>query len=267
MNVKVGAAINTVLMAVVGAQGAATFDVVSIKSNTSGSLQRNFNDAEGGHFAAVNVALGDLIRISHEVRPAGVAYSDLANAVVPWLYTEHFDVRATTSEQPTRAQLMAIIRAMLADRFHLRVHAVFGEETIFELRLDRENGTLGPGLKRSDVSCAGPSPPCSLTNLPGKIAATGIPLEGLAHMLSGAIEGHFDVRDRTGLTGQFAVDLTWTPSQANVQLPAGVAAPRSDPDGDPLPTALRDQLGLRLVRTKVDVPVLVVDGAEKPSPD
>jgi len=256
-----------VVTTAVGAQGERAFDVISVKPNSSGSLQRNFNDAEGGHFAAVNVALGDLIRVAHEVRPAGQAYSDLMNAGVPWLYSDHFDIKATTGTQPTRAQLLAMIRAMLTDRFHLRVHTVAHEEPVFELRRLREGSTPGPGLTPTSVVCDGPTAQCAISNVPGKIAATSVPIDTLAHMLSGWLDGHYEIRDRTGLNGRFTVDLNWTQNQTAMQRPDGVSARPIDSDGAPLVTAIRDQLGLQLVRTTLSVPILVVDSADRPSPD
>lgn len=248
------------------AQQDPSFDVVSIKPNRSGSLQRNFDDAPGGRFTASNVSLGDMIRVSYGVRPAGQAYSDVMNGAVPWLSGDHFDVRAITDQQPSRAQLQAMIRSLLRDRFHLRVHTISHEEPVFELRLLRDDGRLGSGLRPSPLTCDGPSADCLLTNRPGKIAATGAPIEALTHMLSGWLDGHPEVRDRTGLTGRFAIDLTWTPTEP-VRVPLGVVAPPIDPDGASLVTAVREQLGLKLVPARVDVPILVVDGAEKPTPD
>jgi hypothetical protein len=58
-------------------QSKPAFDVVSIKRTTTELGPSNFNDAEGGHFAAQNVSLEQLIRIAYGVRPAGQEYSDL----------------------------------------------------------------------------------------------------------------------------------------------------------------------------------------------
>ena len=60
--------------------------------------------------------------------------------------------------------------------------------------------------------------------------------------------------DRTGLTGRFDYDLTWTPQAL-------------DPGAESSLTAVREQLGLRLESTKAPVDVLVIDAAEKPTPD
>ncbi len=251
------------LVAGLGGQAPPAFDVVSIKPNTSGSLRSNFNDAAGGHFVAENVSLGQLIRVAYGVRPAGQDYSDLTGTP-SWFYSEHYDVRATAASQPSRAALFAMLRAVLADRFRLRTHTTAHEEPVFELQVDRP-GRLGPGLKPAAKTCTGPGDGCSLGNAPGRIEATSVPMEGLAHMLTDWVDGHVEIRDRTGLTGAYAVTLTWDAA-------ADPGRDRSangglQQDALPLATALRDQLGLKLVAAKANVPVLVVDSAERPAPD
>lgn len=62
------------------------------------------------------------------------------------------------------------------------------------------------------------------------------------------------VVNETGLDGIFNLKLVWTPDTDH---------PRSD--GPPsLPTAIAEQLGLRLVSETRSVPVLVIDHAERP---
>ena len=92
--------------------------------------------------------------------------------------------------------------------------------------------------------------------------AGGYALVDVARNLS-AMAGR-TVIDRTGLTGTFDLDLTWTPDQ----LPPGPAppgAPPIDPNGPSLFTAMQEQLGLKLQSGKAPVPVLIIDRAEKPS--
>jgi len=62
------------------------------------------------------------------------------------------------------------------------------------------------------------------------------------------------VTDRTGLTGEFDVELFWAVDSANEKLPS-------------LLTAVRDQLGLRLQPGKTQIEVLVIDHVERPTPD
>jgi uncharacterized protein (TIGR03435 family) len=72
--------------------------------------------------------------------------------------------------------------------------------------------------------------------------------------------------DKTGLTGGFDVELTWTPEQASSNI-AGNALPDAAPgsSGPSIFAALQEQLGLKLVSEKGPVAVLVVDHLEEPS--
>jgi uncharacterized protein (TIGR03435 family) len=64
------------------------------------------------------------------------------------------------------------------------------------------------------------------------------------------------VVDGTGLTGSFDPDVKFTPDDA------------VDPtSGASLFTALQEQLGLRLESRRAPVSVLVIESAERPTPD
>jgi len=98
----------------------------------------------------------------------------------------------------------------------------------------------------------------------------------LASFLSGQVRRL--VIDRTGLTGRFDFDFTWTPDQlpppdapdrivvagTEIDLTGGV---KIDPNGAALLTSLREQLGLRLEATRGAVEVLVVERIDRPTPD
>ncbi len=71
------------------------------------------------------------------------------------------------------------------------------------------------------------------------------------------------VIDKTGLTGVYDLKLKWTPDRLLNQ-----AADNGSTDRPPdLFTALKEQLGLKLDAAKGPVKTLVVDHAEKPSPN
>jgi uncharacterized protein (TIGR03435 family) len=78
----------------------------------------------------------------------------------------------------------------------------------------------------------------------------------LASQLSGYLGR--EVIDRTGLSGQYAINLSFAP----VDLTAGEGAGSQD-SGPTIFQALQDQAGLKLESTKAPVEVLVIDGAEK----
>jgi beta-lactamase regulating signal transducer with metallopeptidase domain len=110
--------------------------------------------------------------------------------------------------------------------------------TGYALVVARTDGQLGPELRRagavgSDAGAAG-ARPGHVAVRPGQIAADAITLPRLAAVLAGEVGS--DVEDRTGLTGNFTVRLTWT----------------SDPSGPSLFAAVQQQLGLRLVPFRAD---------------
>lgn len=77
-------------------------------------------------------------------------------------------------------------------------------------------------------------------------------------VLARGLTSYFDapVLDRTKLSGQYDYDLNF------VNDPLA-----SSTNGVALETALREQLGLRVERQRAPVDVLVIESAERPSPD
>ena len=79
------------------------------------------------------------------------------------------------------------------------------------------------------------------------------------------------VLDRTGLTGHYDFNLTWTPDQMPQRAPGtppdqpirfnGVDI---DPNGPSIFTAVQEQLGLKLDSQRGPVDMLVIDRAERP---
>jgi len=80
------------------------------------------------------------------------------------------------------------------------------------------------------------------------------------------------VIDKTGLTGNYDFQVTFTPEGRGgaFGLPPGgppVDAPAADPNSPSLFTALQEQLGLKLDSQKGPVEVLVIDSVEPPTED
>jgi uncharacterized protein (TIGR03435 family) len=279
--------VGTALVAQTPATDAPSFEVASVKPNTSGD---GFVRVGGppGRFSATNVPLRMLIQMAYQVQPFQLEGGP------GWIGTDRFDIVAKVGGDvpappgpgvPGPVQLMT--RTLLADRFKLVVHRETKEQAIYALVLARADGKLGPQLKPSTADCAavaaargrsgpppalpapGVRPQCGMMVRPGGLSVGGLSIAQFATNLSGNVQRV--VVDRTGLTGAFDVDLTWTPDQipqGRGNLPPGAPAlPPIDPNGPSLFTAIQEQLGLKLEPTKGPVDVLVIDRAAKPTDD
>jgi uncharacterized protein (TIGR03435 family) len=110
-----------------------------------------------------------------------------------------------------------MLRPLLANRFKLKVHTEAHEMPVFEMRLARDDGRLGSGLKQSDAKCAeearnffpgklGFPPPCGDFRLgAGAFVARGLTLTGLAQLLRGIIGR--PVINRTGRDEAFDIEM------------------------------------------------------------
>jgi uncharacterized protein (TIGR03435 family) len=154
-------------------------------------------------------------------------------------------IRAYNQHQPTAQMLM--MRGMLLERFHLRVHYEERERTVFALTVDKG----GPKLKQAADLVHG-----SLMFGSGNFKADGAPVTFFASILSIPLQRI--VVDRTGLTGNYNFELHY--------LPEGEQAKPDNNDPD-IFTALREQLGLRVETAKAPVLVVVIDHIDSPTPN
>ena len=110
-----------------------------------------------------------------------------------------------------------------------------------------------------------------MTAAPGRLTGGGITMEQLAQTLA-RYTGRMII-DETGLAGNFDYDLEFSADQTlrgrgpGGGLPPGPPPLGATPNaaGDPIFTAVQEQLGLRLDAQRAPVDVLVIDSAEQPS--
>jgi uncharacterized protein (TIGR03435 family) len=262
-----------------------TFEVASIKPNNSGDNGVFFTYL-GGRFTATNATLRILIRSAYGVQDSQIVGGP------KWMNSDRFNILAKGDVGqspaplviqpggPSRLQLM--MQALLADRFKLVVHTESKDSNVYALVLARSDGRLGQSLRHSEVDCAAlasearrtgapaqaappaqaQANPCALSRGAGSINMVGRPLSQLANSLSNILGR--PVVDQTGLTGTFDINLTWTPEQTASASSPTTEASAAPADGPPIFTAIREQLGLKLVSQKSAAEVLVVDRAEHP---
>src|SRR5262249_32435832 len=124
----------------------------------------------------------------------------------------------------------------------------------------------GPGAPPAPPQ-PGERMPCGIRIAPGNMAVGGSTLALFANTL-GTFVGRVVV-DKTGLTGNYEFNLTWTPDNMP-QRPPGAPEPLLngvpiDPNGPSIFTAVQEQLGLKLDSQRGPVRVLVIDRAERPT--
>ena len=253
-----------------------SFEVVSVKRNVSGSLQRRLAALPGGRFTAVNVTTMQLIQWAYQLPPSRIA------GATGWVASEQFDIEARAGSEVPPPRLRQMVQRLLADRFGLVVRNEQREVPVFTVVPERKDSRLGPQLRPADPMCKEsgrpPQLPTRSVEFPprigcmdfiagaGVIILRGMPIARLADLLS-PIVGEA-VLDGGALTGPFDADLhwTWTPEQL-VNQPIGTTPEQIDPSGISLQAALAEQLGLRLQRERRALDVLVIDQIARPAPD
>ena len=252
------------------------FEVASVKENNSGPAAGQSLNGEGGTIVVTNMTVPDLITRAYQIQGFQIVGGP------EWIPNDRFDITAKAGRDlpPTGfdgvAPAMLMMRALLEDRFRLVVRRESREMPIYALVVARADGQPGAGLRRSQNDCAalikatggrggipaGPEgrPRCGLTGRSGMIMAGGYPMSQLVRFLAPQVQRV--VIDRTGLSGDWDFDLTFTP----LQIAAGANAPL-DTNTTSLFTALREQLGLKLEPARAPVDVLVIDSVERPTPD
>jgi len=233
-----------------------TFDVTSVKPNTSGE-QGGSSKGQPGRYVGVNVTLKRVI---------GLAYRPVQEFIggPDWISTDRFDIEGSVEGTPTQDQMLEMLRSLLADRFKLAVHRETRQMPAYSLTLARGDGRLGAELRAvppctpAAASPASPARRCGGFAVgAGSLKGTGVTMTQLATELPSATEGRYVV-DRTGLSGTFDVNLTWnaealSPTATSTDSAASIFA------------AIQEQLGLRLVSITTPIEVIVIDRAERPA--
>ena len=130
------------------------FDVASVKQNkTDSNNERTANfplgpgdvyGSVGGRFSAANHPLITYIAFAYKIVNTQVASFD--SQLPSWARTDRFDIEANAQGKPTKDQMRLMMRALLADRFKLKVHVESHEQSVLALQLVKP-GLTGPQLQ------------------------------------------------------------------------------------------------------------------------
>lgn len=173
---------------------------------------------------------------------------------------------------PTESVLLKMIQGLLADEFELKTHTEKREITVYALTVDGKHKlTRADPSERSDCR-PDPSAPRPLPNIRAMANCKNITMDEFARNLEQAT-GFFDhpIVNETGLEGGWDFLLGFSnPNQPRAAAPSP-ASPNQQgalpdaPEGLSSYDAVQKELGIKMVKTKRSVPVIVVDHVdEKP---
>jgi uncharacterized protein (TIGR03435 family) len=232
------------------------FEVATIKPNKDGAGRGGLDILPGGGLKMQGITLKSLIAFAYDVREEDVSGG------AKWTASDAYDLLARP-EHPTAEDLPTTVvapgttawdrvrlrlQALLADRFQLAVHKTSREVTGFALvqakggaKLKPSAGTGNPGTMRSH----------------GRIDGRNGTMKMLAGLLSNWMGR--TVEDRTGLTGAYDYTLEYAQEGDEGARPGTGLAVTS------VPSALQEQLGLKLEAAKTILVGIIIDHAGHPS--
>jgi len=242
----------------------------------------------GGRFIASAVTLKQLIVQAFDVKDYQLEGGP------KWLSSEYFAVNASAGGEATPAEMNAMLKALLADRFSLRAHIETRQAPMHALTILRSDSKLGSGLKPTSPECvqliearkngtAGPPQPRStsggLPTAPTCGVVTGVSRgNGVSTTMYGGMELKelvssisyelsAPVVDQTGLTGLFDITIEYSSQRQTAGRPAGLDPNSNDTPPPPMAIAVEKQLGLKLEKQLGPLPFVVIDSAEHPTAD
>jgi uncharacterized protein (TIGR03435 family) len=269
--------------AVAGQQPPPNFEVATVKPVKSADAMNRISIQPGGRLTFSNITLKQLITTSYQ----RVGFDSREVIGGPdWVDSDRWEVMAQAKGELVGPDgfpgpAFAMLRSLLAERFRLEVHDEKRERSVYLMEFARADRRLGTRLRPSTTDCAaimrdeaqgkppevqpGQMRPCSVGIPPGQLRASAVTLTALANVLSSFLGR--PVVDRTGLDGVFDIDIEFSPESRAAFLPPEPGAPPPSGDGPSLFTAIQEQLGLKLTSGRAAVDVLVIDRAERPTPD
>jgi len=194
---------------------------------------------------------------------------NLVSGLPGWAESTEYDVEAKIDDAEAAAmekmppkerydEQSKMIRALLAERFHLQVRRVEKVLPQYELVIAKS------GLKMKEAGAddqyekgiqgaKGPVGRGYLMVGGGTMTGQAVPFATIAANLEGQLDRR--VVDKTGLTGNYDVQLQWTPDSSKA----------TDSQWPSFFTALEEQLGLKLAPSKGMTQTLVVEHVERPT--
>jgi uncharacterized protein (TIGR03435 family) len=252
--------------------GLPQFEVVTIKPNIAGRMG-NIGFTRDG-YQAENVSLPQLVLYAY-----GLRNESQIVGLPGWAKSAHYDIAAKVGESDMAAykavvalgysEMEKMLRPVLEDRFALRCHWEKRILPTYTLTLAKKGSALKDGtaadskmIQMGEMQFGAGS---IAVTADGLVVSRAAPISQLVELLEGELDKV--VVDETGLKGTYDYEMHLPRASApTASDPGDVASPERLQPSESIQGSLY-QIGLRLVQTKTEIPVLVVDAIEPPSPN
>ena len=244
------------------------FEVVSIRAMPPNAepLLRDVDFTPvlpGGQYVDARTSLLFMIAFAYNVRNPSLQLVGLPD----WAKQQSYAVAAKPAQgfpalpaAENREQVRLMLRGMLADRFHLRMHTETRQEPVLNLevakgglKIEETDPPVSPAKERPVGAAVG--------NSGGRMIGNKSTMAGLAAALTIFLKR--PVIDRTGLTGYYDFDVKWSAPEAAEGLPSSEGL---GPEGiGQLISALQNRIGVQVRKTTGPVKYWVVDRVEPPT--
>jgi uncharacterized protein (TIGR03435 family) len=245
------------------------FEVASIKP-----CQDPLNDL--GHHSSPGRLASDCAELLNLIGNAYTTFADghlnlnsepaPINGGPPWVHSASYEVNAKAEGNPSVPMMLGpMMRRLLEDRFHLKIHHQTTKGPVYFLTVARGGPKLHPFTEGSCTPYSTlPRPPLQPGSKeyceriisggpPPWMEAKGATLDEFCKTLRMVVDR--PVIDKTGITGRFDIRVEFSREE-----------PAPDPTAPPsIFTALQEKLGLRLEPGRGPVETLVIDHIEKPT--
>ena len=231
--------------------GQKSFEVASVKIHEGPSRGRPGVFTSGTRLEGNARTVLTLVMFAYNVRSYQVAQTRALEPFGDVFYD--IDARAPGETPPPEEDFRQMVQSLLEQRFGLRQHREKQVIPVYEMVVARNGPKLKPAAPDAETV-----PHNSASGRNWGVTVGSMTMKRLAELIES--QGFLDrpVIDKTGLTGNYAVQLTYTPD-----IPPNRGS--DAPDDISIFTALVEQLGLRLQPGKEMIDTIVVDHVETPS--
>jgi len=235
-------------------QAPGAFDSISIRPASSGDQGTTFGILPDGRIFFRNATVRQILAAAYDLD------EDLVTGGPDWLDSERLNIEAMTSPSSSQTERLAMLQALLAEKFELAVRHDPRPITVYLLNVGKEGVKLQPGTTPGSHDCVRAKGDPKQIHL----QCHGNGLSDLAELLPQVAPAYLDapVKDMTGLKGSYDFQLDWMARRDFDAVTAAVAAggPR-----DPMAISIFDavaKLGLSLEKHDDQKDAIVIDYAE-----